>query len=237
MFVDASCRREPDFEAAPPTISAVCRERFFAPRLRRHAVVVYLTKAGRYPGSKLWAYRLVAVLQVARPFDSHEAAARWFEEQRLPLPSNCLVPGNEPLQLDHTAHPRWDLSEWDAKYQDRVRHYPAFLVCRSLFLELRNPPILTPAQVAAALGANRPRTPVPYRQDQVERLLASAGVKLSFVEQDLEPSRGALGEHNVTSVSPPPPTELRGDPTRMGAERGGYGAPVRLPRTAIKHRC
>ena len=39
-FVDASCRREPDFESSFPSISALCRGRQFAPRLHADDVVV-----------------------------------------------------------------------------------------------------------------------------------------------------------------------------------------------------
>src|SRR2546423_15125523 len=50
-FVDASCRREPDFESLRPSITALCRGEKFAPRLKVGDVVIYLTVRGRYPGT------------------------------------------------------------------------------------------------------------------------------------------------------------------------------------------
>ena len=45
-YVDASCRRETDFEVAFPSISALCRVEKFAPRLHVGDIVVYLTRKG-----------------------------------------------------------------------------------------------------------------------------------------------------------------------------------------------
>lgn len=41
-FLDGSCRREPDLESAFPSISALCRGRNFAPRLRVGDLAAYL---------------------------------------------------------------------------------------------------------------------------------------------------------------------------------------------------
>ena len=42
-YIDASCRREPDFEARWPTITALCRRTKFAPRLHVGDRVAYMT--------------------------------------------------------------------------------------------------------------------------------------------------------------------------------------------------
>lgn len=205
-FVDASCRREPDFEAVPPSISALCRERFFAPRLKRDDVAVYLTKVGRYGGSDVWGYRVVGVLQVRHRFPTHGAAAAWYRERGVALPSNCLVPGNPPLAADHTEGPNADVIVWDAGYQDRVQQYPMFLITKSLFVELRKPPVLTPRQVVDALGEIPPRTPVPYGQERVEHLLALAGIALEFqplVDESLGEACAVEAVEQRTGTLPP----------------------------------
>ena len=95
-FVDGSCRREPDFEARFPGISAICRFRHFAPRLREDDVVLYVTVKGDYwrRDARLW--HLTALLKVLRVLPSHHEAAAWYRENSLPLPSNCLLAENPP---------------------------------------------------------------------------------------------------------------------------------------------
>jgi hypothetical protein len=68
-FIDGSCRREPDFESAFPSISAVCRGRMFAPRLKKGDRVIYLTVRGKYLADTARGWRVVAVLRAcAGPF-------------------------------------------------------------------------------------------------------------------------------------------------------------------------
>ena len=47
-FIDASCRREPDFENANPSITALCRQDLFAPNLYPNDIVVYITVRGKW---------------------------------------------------------------------------------------------------------------------------------------------------------------------------------------------
>jgi len=42
-FIDGSCRREPDFQARVPSISALCRGRNFAPRLWPGDCIAYIS--------------------------------------------------------------------------------------------------------------------------------------------------------------------------------------------------
>lgn len=232
-FIDASCRREPDLESVRPSISALCRERFFAPRLKVEAVAVYLTKVGRYPGSTVRGYRVVAVLQVTGKFKTHESAAAWYRKRGLTLPSNCLVDGNPPLAAHHTEDPEADVIEWDGKYQGRVRDYPMLLVTKPLFVELRNPPVLTPAQVIVALGEIPPRTPVTYAQERVERLLALAGIPLKFSplkQEELEDMASVENTEPVSIARPPAPPRLN-----MPSRAGGCG-PARAPTPRARKR-
>lgn len=102
-FIDYSPRREPDFQSPYPSISALCRVDKFAPRLYEGDQVVYITVQGKYPGSEELGWRLVAILDVFKRFESHSEAALWYKSQGVALPRNCMVPGNDPDPIDMTA--------------------------------------------------------------------------------------------------------------------------------------
>lgn len=154
-FIDGSCRREPDFQSKYPSISALCRSMKFAPRLRPNDHVAYISVKGRYEKEDGW--RLVALLQVVNRFESHAEAASWYQDQGLPIPSNCMVEDSKPQPYEYTNQlppkqvaARITLSEdtklavrlWDATYAGRARECGVFLVCRAEYLELHAPPIL-----------------------------------------------------------------------------------------------
>ncbi len=172
-FVDASCRREPDLEADFPAITALCRLWRFAPRLHENHIAVYLTVKGMYAGCAERHWRLTAILQVIKRFENHEDAAKWYRTAGLPLPSNCMVEGNAPVALDKTDGFHSSLEAWDRHYRMKARECPVFLVCRPLFRELNDPPILT-RHVPAT------RTPPAVSVERVQRLLEEAGVNLTL---------------------------------------------------------
>jgi hypothetical protein len=153
-FIDASYRREPDFQADVPSISALCRGKMFAPRLREGDSVAYMTVKGSYPRADFQHWRLVAMLRVIRRFESHDEAAAWYRGRGLPLPSNCMVEGNACFPYGMTAGTEArrfgsvaDIDEllrrWDLSYRLRSRRNGAFLACDAEFLCLDDPPILT----------------------------------------------------------------------------------------------
>lgn len=74
-FIDYSCRGEPDFQSAYPSITALCRTDKFVPRLHEGDQIVYITVQGKYPGSEQLHWRLVAILDVFKRFESHDKAA------------------------------------------------------------------------------------------------------------------------------------------------------------------
>jgi hypothetical protein len=225
LFIDASCRREPDFQAEPPSISAICRGANFAPRLKGGDVVAYATVLNRYPGNSDPAWRLVAVLQVARSFDSHVEAAEWYLRKGLPLPSNCLVEGNTPFGIDHTARPDENLEEWDARYQARVVQHGKFHLCEPLFLELDEPPVLTTEHMRRALGTERPpsRNPKAWPRAHIESLLRSVGITIEPLSLlDL------VSKTDVSHLAPIKPA--RGPPATHRASAGGCGEPARARR-------
>lgn len=148
-FVDASCRREPDFQSPFPSISGLCRGRLFAPRLRPGDQVVYLTKKGRYgAGPRHW--RFVAVLEVLQRFESHDQAAGWYLSRGLELPTNCIVDGHAPLALERTGGPRGL-----AKLQ---KHFDPETIVRSWDSNYRKwSPEQEPRQTSLILGKTRTR--------------------------------------------------------------------------------
>ena len=176
-FIDGSCRREPDFESPVPSISALCRGRNFASRLQIGDTAVYITTKGRWLGHPEPHWRLVAALRVRERFESHHEAARWYQAQGLPLPSNCWVEGNPPIPYERTVQDSpWET--WDRGYRARARRFPVFLATEALFRELFQPPILTANAMVDIFGRvpltrNPPRIP----DEAVRRLLdlAAAG--------------------------------------------------------------
>ena len=181
-FIDASCRREPDFENPMPSISALCRGAGFAPRLQENDQIIYMTVKGKYGAEKFHHRRLVAIVKVIHRFDSHKEAAVFYLNQNLPLPNNCLVRDNDPMPFEMTGgnFPKEfsDISDeqelirkWDLSYQKRARKYGTFLVCETNFLELRNPPILTDENLLKVFGRIPPTlTPPPITELEFEAL-------------------------------------------------------------------
>lgn len=183
-FVDASCRREPDLQANVPSISALCRGPKFAPRLREGDGIAYLTVKDSYSPVAFRHRRLVALLRVARRFESHSEAAVWYRERGLPLPSNCMVKGNACLPYEMTAGTtRFGkiasidelLRRWDLSYLARTRTNGAFLACDAEFISLDDPPVLTEADLLQIFGRiPATRTPPSITEVQYQALLALA---------------------------------------------------------------
>jgi hypothetical protein len=175
-FVDASCRREPDFEAQFPSISALCRKEYFAPRLRVGSKVVYITKKGRYLGSTDNHWRLVAVLEVTTSFQSHAEAANWYIQNGECLPSNCMVNGNPAMPLDKTDGFHSDIRHWDAIYRLRAKQCGVFHICsKELYCELENPPIVTEQMMIEVFGyIPATRNPPSISENAVSRFLEIA---------------------------------------------------------------
>ena len=164
-FIDGSCRREPDFQAQAPSISALCRAGKFAPRLWPGDRVAYVTGQGTFGGARGWC--LVALLEVEERFETHAEAADWYRNRGWSMPSNCLVPGNAPQPYELTnRHPPAEVLArvnaegapdravrlWDATYWQRAAEWPVFLACRADYLELETPRILRREDLNAIFG-------------------------------------------------------------------------------------
>lgn len=139
-FIDGAIRREPDLEHRYPSISCLCRRDKFAPRLLAGDVVMYITRKGRYR-SKHRHWRATTVLHVEQTFDSHAAAAEWYEGEGLTVPSNCMVAGNPsaPISHSHRLHVSGHLDDarllhtWDRGYAARAQENGCFVVCKPIW--------------------------------------------------------------------------------------------------------
>lgn len=170
-FVDHSCRREPDFESSYPSITALCRPPF-ARKLQEGDTVVYITKKGDYLGAQEGHWRLTAALEVIKRFESHEKAARWYLDEDLRLPYNCMVRSNPPLLLDRTAATWPLLEEWNGEYVKRASLDAVFLVCKPIFIELVTPPAITVNTMTQVFGRVRgTQTPPIIEEREYKDLL------------------------------------------------------------------
>lgn len=185
-FIDASCRREPDFQSEYPSISALCRGAMFAPRLRVGDRLIYMTVKSGYAPERVGHRRLVAALRVVERFASHGEAATWYREKGLPVPSNCLVDGNAPLPYEMTggvpdgkfgevADAAELLRRWNASYKLRARRHGAFLVCETEYINLHEPPVLTDEMLRHIFGRTPPTlTPPPISESEYVALRRAA---------------------------------------------------------------
>jgi hypothetical protein len=138
-FVDYSIRREPDFESLFPSITGLCRCDKLIGQIAENDFVAYVTVKSAGPR------RLVAILQVLHKLKNHAEGADWYRRKGLPLPRNCVVHGNDALDMSlATAPPRFTTyKNWSLIYILRSRRHPSFLVCRAVYRpELHNPPVV-----------------------------------------------------------------------------------------------
>jgi len=179
-YIDGSCRREPDFESARPTITCLCRGGLFAPRLRVGDRVAYISKQGVYSeGDPHW--RLTALLEVRQRFESHFSAAAWFRQEGLSVPRNCMVDETAPVPLHLTdgeiptnlRRHRDRLSSeqiiqlWDKAYAARANAHPIVVVCATLFLNVQTPPKILRQDWLNWLG----RVPMTRNPPQIDEKL------------------------------------------------------------------
>ena len=183
-FIDGSIRREPDLEHVRPAITCLCRTDRFAPRIGVGDLVAYITAKRSYGGNTPHR-RLTAVLQAERRFNSHSEAADSYRDERLDLPNNLLVAGNEPRPIDrsnrsnrnsHLPDPEWQ-EAWNDEYAERAREHGRVVACRPLFVDVSwAAPIVSDETLVGVFGRvpgtqNPPRFP----NDRLLELLAAVG--------------------------------------------------------------
>lgn len=201
-FIDASCRREPDFENPSPSITALCRQGQFAPHLKEGDVVIYMTVDGIFPPFKT-NHHLVAILHVEEVYETHDFGKIDYLRRRLPIPSNCMVPGNPPFDFDMTAgnfdtksqlrrflaHPegtRKQIGEklieiWDDSYLAKSKTWKCFVRTNPIFLNLVNPPQILRMDFDRIFGKlPNTRTPKILKESEFLDLGTLIGLKIEL---------------------------------------------------------
>lgn len=193
-YADSSCRREPDLENKFPSITALVHGEKFAPKLQPGDIVVFITFKHTYDNFPVGHWRLSAVLKVKERFETHEAAAAWYREQGLPLPSNCMVDGNDPLPLEMTSQeycedggkpqPVRSVDEWDEKYRLKAEQCGVFLACEPLYVEVKKPRALTDGDAATVFLKREmnQRNPPLIGRATLDGLLRICGIRIAAEE-------------------------------------------------------
>lgn len=88
-FIYASFRREPDLQSEFPSITALCRQKTFAPVLCPNDIIVYITVKGKWM-TTFDHYRLISTLVVTDKKDNHLQAAAWYRNKNIKLPSQNI---------------------------------------------------------------------------------------------------------------------------------------------------
>lgn len=198
-FVDASCRREPDFENENPSITSLCRQEMFAPNLYPNDIVVYITVKGKWL-TDYDHYRLVAILEVIDKKDNHLQAASWYRNNNTyGLPSNCMVADNPPHAFHETAGNYEKASDikrylsyptdkqniigerrialWNNDYLAKSKKWSDFIITKPIFKELVDPPILTDSDMREIFGkVPNTRNPNKITKEQFKELAKHANI-------------------------------------------------------------
>lgn len=191
-FIDASCRREPDFENPFPSITALCRQEKFAPQLYPNDIVVYMTVKGKWL-TNFDHYRIIAILEVIERKDTHLQAKSWYTSKGLTIPSNCMVDDNPPHSFLETAgryENQKDIKNfltyptekqtvigdrivklWDKEYLKKSKKWGAFIITKPVYINLTNPPILTDQDIYNIFKKKiNTRTPKKLTADEFKQI-------------------------------------------------------------------
>lgn len=182
LFIDLSIRREPDLESEYPSITCVCRDGLFAPRVKEGDVITYITTRSKYlENERVW--HLVAVLRAINIFKTHEEAKLFYQAKRLSLPSNCIVPENPPLPVSQTAIPTSRALRVEQEYQRRCGKNGTFVICKTLYKELDNPPKISYDDMIKIFGkVPHTRNPPPIKFDYLKEILEAAAVNPTILK-------------------------------------------------------
>lgn len=197
-FIDASCRREPDFENVHPSITALCRQEIFAPQLYPNDIIIYMTVKGKW-FNDFDHHRLVAILEVIDRKESHLQAKSWYVSKGLNIPSNCMVDDNPPYSFIETAG-RYENQKdirgflkyspekqkvigdrivklWDEEYLRKSKKWGVFLITKPIFINVGDPPILKEGDIYNIFNKRiNTRTPKKLTPSEFKQLAKFAGI-------------------------------------------------------------
>lgn len=178
LYIDGSCRREPDFENPKPAITQLCRPTKLVTRLNKDDLIIYITKLGKY-GTPTADWKLIAILKVIDVVADHQAALNFYTQQNIPISQNIICSQTTPFPLDKTHElcgfdtngltPQRIISKWDALYSWRAKKYPAVAITEVLegVLHLNNPPIINHQMMKTIFG-RIPGTQNPPKLSDIE---------------------------------------------------------------------
>lgn len=197
-FIDASCRREPDFENTFPSITALCRQEKFAPQLIPNDIIIYMTVKGKW-FTNYDHHRLVAILEVIERKETHLQAKSWYSSRGLLIPSNCMVNDNPPHSFFETAgnyENQGDIKNflgyspekqkiigerkikiWNEEYLSKSRKWGVFIITKPIYLNLSDPPVLTDQDLLNIFNKKiNTRTPKKLTKTEFKQLAGFADV-------------------------------------------------------------
>jgi hypothetical protein len=120
-------------------------------------------------------WNLISILEVIEECESHEKGAEWFTKKGLPLPSNCIVEGNSPLDKRLTGYKCYD----DEEYRRRSIQFPSYYICKKLFIELNLPPVITKDKLVNIFGkVPGTQNPKKITTEQFEELIKICKIKV-----------------------------------------------------------
>jgi hypothetical protein len=198
-FIDASCRREPDFESNNPSITSLCRQEMFAPNLYPNDIIVYITVKGKW-FRDYDHHRLIAILEVINKRENHMQAASWYKTNcETGIPSNCMVPSNPPSSFHETAGNYEKKSDtekflsysnekqqligerrieiWNNDYLLKSKKWGDFIITKPIFRQLIDPPILLEGDMKKIFGkVPNTRNPNKITKEQFRELAKHADI-------------------------------------------------------------
>lgn len=201
-FIDASCRREPDFENSFPSITALCRQEKFAPQLYPNDIVVYMTVKGKW-FTDFDHHRIIAILEVIDRKETHLQAKSWYTSKGLTIPANCMVGDNPPHPFLETAgryENQKDIKNfltyspekqnvigdrivklWDNEYLQKSKKWGTFIITKPIYINLTNPPIFTDQDIHNIFN-KKINTRTPKKLTPIEFKEVAKFAQINFIQ-------------------------------------------------------
>jgi len=178
LYIDGSCRREPDFENINPAITQLCRPGKLVTRLHNKDLVIYITKLGSY-GTKQPHWKLISILEVIDIVSDHNSALSYYTSRKIPISQNIMCSSTMPFPLEKTHGINENnknntdavkvINRWNAGYMYRAKKHPEVAITRvwNDILFLNNPPVINHQMMFDIFG-RIPGTQNPPKLDNKE---------------------------------------------------------------------
>lgn len=178
LYIDGSCRREPDFQNPKPAITQLCRPKKLVPRLSKNDLIVYITKLGRYDTTQAH-WKLICILEVIDFALDHNSALTYYLNNEIPVSQNIICDTTSPFPLDYThginANNKVNteaskvIKRWNGEYIDRAKTYPKVAITKvwNDILYLDNPPKINHQMMNSIFG-RIPGTQNPPKLSDIE---------------------------------------------------------------------